>query len=154
MVRSPAGTQRLENVDIEDLVTATHQTLPAAALFVLVGAAPHTTWLAETIRLDDNGFIVTGPDLGRDAREREPWTGLHRDPYLLETSLAGVFAAGDTRSGSVKRVGRGCRRRLDRDQIRQRASRPPGWASGQRREREGDMTMTRLPSDPYGQLGS
>jgi thioredoxin reductase (NADPH) len=104
VVRSLAGTQRLESVDIEDLVTATHQTLPAAALFVLVGAAPHTTWLAETIRLDDHGFIVTGPDLGRDAREREPWTGLHRDPYLLETSLAGVFAAGDTRSGSVKRV--------------------------------------------------
>jgi thioredoxin reductase (NADPH) len=104
VVRALAGSQRLERVDVEDVTTAAHDILPAAALFVLVGAAAHTDWLAGTVRLDDHGFIVTGPDLGRDARERAPWTDLRRDPYLLETSLAGVFAAGDTRSGSVKRA--------------------------------------------------
>jgi thioredoxin reductase (NADPH) len=71
---------------------------------VLVGAEPHTGWLAGSVVLDDTGYVVTGPDLGREVCHRSIWTDRKRDPYLLETSLPGVFAAGDTRSGSVKRV--------------------------------------------------
>jgi thioredoxin reductase (NADPH) len=98
------GAGRLERVAVEDLITSTRQTLAAAALFVLIGAEPHTQWLAESIELDSHGFIVTGPDLSRQARNAPAWEKLGRDPYLLETSLPGVFAAGDVRSSSVKRV--------------------------------------------------
>jgi len=103
-VRSLSGAERLERVEVEDIATKQRQVLPTAALFVLVGAQPHTEWLAVSVVLDDAGYVVTGPDLGDDVRHQSPWTDLNRDPYLLETSLPGVFAAGDTRSGSVKRV--------------------------------------------------
>jgi thioredoxin reductase (NADPH) len=98
------GAGRLERVAVEDLITSTRRTLAAAALFVLIGAEPHTQWLAESIELDSHGFIVTGPDLSRQARNAPAWEKPGRDPYLLETSLPGVFAAGDVRSSSVKRV--------------------------------------------------
>src|SRR5580658_4224343 len=104
VVRDLTGEQRLERVEIEDITTKTRQTLPAAALFVLIGAEPHTGWLAGSVDLDEDGYVVTGPGLGPDIRRRAPWTEHNRDPYLLETSQPGVFAAGDTRSGSVKRV--------------------------------------------------
>ena len=103
-VRQLDGAGRLEQVVVEDLTTATQQTLNTSALFVLIGAEPHTEWLAGSIELDSHGFIVTGPDLSGQARQRPGWEKLTRDPYLLETSLPGVFAAGDVRSGSVKRV--------------------------------------------------
>ena len=103
-VRQLDGASRLEQVIVEDLITATRYTLAAAALLVLIGAEPHTRWLAESIELDSHGFIVTGPDLSQQARRRRAWHKLTRDPYLLETSLPGVFAAGDVRAGSVKRV--------------------------------------------------
>jgi thioredoxin reductase (NADPH) len=103
-VRRLSGAERLERVEIEDITTKQRQILPAAGLFVLVGAEPHTQWLAGSVVLDDAGYVITGPDLGADVRHRSPWTERNRDPYLLETSLPGVFAAGDTRSGSVKRV--------------------------------------------------
>ena len=61
-------------------------------------------WLAGSVRLDGGGYIVTGSALGSDTRHESPWTGLTHDPYLLETSTPGVFAAGDVRSGSVKRA--------------------------------------------------
>jgi thioredoxin reductase (NADPH) len=104
VVREVGGTERLERVRVEDVVSGASETLPAAALFVLVGAAPHTEWLAQGVRLDGAGYIVTGADLGRQARTQPPWLDLGRDPYLLETSVPGVFAAGDVRSGSVKRA--------------------------------------------------
>ena len=72
-------------------------------MFVLIGAQPNTQWLGGQVTLDDHGFVVTGPMLNPELKD-PAWTPLHRDPYLLETSLPGVFAAGDVRSGSVKRV--------------------------------------------------
>jgi thioredoxin reductase (NADPH) len=103
-VREVDGTGRLERVTVEDLTTSARRTLATAALFVLIGAEAHTQWLAESIELDSHGFIVTGPDLSGQARTAPAWEKLGRDPYLLETSLPGLFAAGDVRSRSVKRV--------------------------------------------------
>src|SRR5215510_11835286 len=103
-VREVDGTGRLERVVVEDLTTSARRTLTAAALFVLIGAEAHTQWLAESIELDSHGFIVTGPDLSGQARSAPAWGKLSRDPYLLEASLPGVFAVGDVRSRSVKRV--------------------------------------------------
>ena len=103
-VREVDGAGRLERVTVEDLTTSARRTVPAAALFVLIGAEPHTQWLAESVILDSHGFIVTGPDLSGQARNAPAWEELGRDPYLLEASLPGVFAVGDVRSGSVKRV--------------------------------------------------
>ncbi len=104
VVRQLDGAGRLERVVVENVTTAARHALTASALFVLIGAEPHTDWLAGSIELDSQGFIVTGPELSRHARQRAAWEKLTRDPYLLETSLPGVFAAGDVRSGSVKRV--------------------------------------------------
>ena len=103
-VREVDGTGRLERVTVEDLTTSARRTLATAALFVLIGAEAHTQWLAESIELDSHGFIITGPDLSGQARTAPAWEKLGRDPYLLETSLPGLFAAGDVRSRSVKRV--------------------------------------------------
>jgi thioredoxin reductase (NADPH) len=103
-VRGLEGSRWLERVEAEDLTSKTRETLPAAALVVLVGAEPHTEWLAGSVRLDGGGYIVTGPALDPGTRYQSPWTGRDRDPYLLETSTPGVFAAGDVRSGSVKRA--------------------------------------------------
>jgi thioredoxin reductase (NADPH) len=69
----------------------------AAGLFILIGAQPFTGWLPEAIKRDQWGFILTGPDIGQD------WA-LQRAPFLLETTTPGVFAAGDVRHGSMKRV--------------------------------------------------
>jgi len=103
-VREADGTGRLERVVVEDLTTSARRTLGTAALFVLIGAEAHTQWLAESIELDSHGFIVTGPDLGGPARSAAAWEMEGRDPFLLEASQPGVFAAGDVRSNSVKRV--------------------------------------------------
>jgi thioredoxin reductase (NADPH) len=104
VVRNVDGGERLERVHVEDLASGSRETLAAGALFVLVGAVPHTEWLARDVLLDDKGYILTGSDLGPDVRSRPPWLDEGRDPYLLETSIPGVFAAGDVRSGSVKRA--------------------------------------------------
>ncbi len=103
-VRQLDGSDRLERVTVEDRTSSALDSIPATALFIMIGAEPRTQSFAGTIRLDSHGYIVTGPDLGPDARHQHPWTTLDRDPYLLETSMPGVFAAGDVRSGSVKRV--------------------------------------------------
>ena len=104
VVRQVDGAGRLERVVVEDLTTSARHTLTASALFVLIGAEPHTQWLAGSVELDRHGFVVTGPELPGQIRHGAAWEEHGRDPYLLETSLPGVFAAGDVRSGSVKRV--------------------------------------------------
>jgi len=104
VVRQVDGSAYLERVVVEDLKTSDRRTLTASAMFVLIGAEPHVEWLAGSIELDSKGFVVTGPNLTGRVRHRPRQGGPTRDPYLLETSLPGVFAAGDVRSGSVKRV--------------------------------------------------
>src|SRR6266511_3830398 len=95
------GTERLEELVLRDESTGRTQTVPAGALFILIGAKPHTDWLPRDIRRDEKGFILTGQDLAAGQRgESAP----ARIPLPLETSMPGVFAAGDVRYGSVKRV--------------------------------------------------
>lgn len=92
------GQVRLEALTVEDGATGQREEVPAAALFVMIGAEPRTEWLRETLQLDDHGFILTGRDLPAGT-----WP-LERPPLPFETSLPGVFAVGDVRHGSVKRV--------------------------------------------------
>jgi len=96
------GDRRLEAVTVER-VDGKREKLCAAGLFVLVGGTPHTQWLAGTIEMDAKGYILTGRDLFRSGHPPSGWR-LERDPFFLETSMPGVFAAGDARYRSVKRV--------------------------------------------------
>jgi thioredoxin reductase (NADPH) len=98
-----AGLPGLEKVTVDE--HGTLREIAAEAMFVLIGAAPYTGWLGTTVRLDDAGYVLTGTSLGDDGQQAEPWRSLGRGPFPLETSLPGVFAAGDVRSDSFKRVG-------------------------------------------------
>ena len=100
------GEKSLETVTIRDLGTDEEETLPAAGLFIFIGAQPGTDWLAGVVKRDERGFILAGPDLSRNGERPKGWS-LDRDPYLLETSVPGIFVAGDVRHGSVKRVASG-----------------------------------------------
>jgi thioredoxin reductase (NADPH) len=95
------GDGRLERLTLE--VAGRSETVPAAALFVLIGAEPRTEWLPEEVERDEKGYVVTGTNLLDDGRPPECWS-LTRPPSLMETSVPGVFAAGDVRHGSTKRV--------------------------------------------------
>jgi thioredoxin reductase (NADPH) len=103
-VRELVGEDRIEGVVVEDNRLGTRWTLGARALFVFIGAEANTGWLEGAVELDERGFVLTGGELSRSVLEGDAWQELSREPYLLETSLPGVFAAGDVRSGSIKRV--------------------------------------------------
>ncbi len=97
------GAGRLEHLTLRDARTGSTETVPAAALFILIGAQPHTQWPAGVLQRDEHGFVVTGLELLRDGQPPAGWP-LERPPLLLEASIPGVFAAGDVRHRSVKRV--------------------------------------------------
>jgi thioredoxin reductase (NADPH) len=93
-----SGEGALKSVDLRDCRTGDTETVPAAALFLMIGAQPHTEWLPGTICRDERGYLLTGSDLPEG-----DWP-LERPQLMLETSLPGVFAVGDARHGSTKRV--------------------------------------------------
>jgi thioredoxin reductase (NADPH) len=100
------GDDRLESVSFRCDLTGDVSQVPAHSLFVFIGAEPRTAWLDGTVERDERGFILTGPDLLKAGKRPRGWT-LERDPSLLETNVPGVFAVGDVRYGSVKRVASG-----------------------------------------------
>ncbi len=102
-VTGGTGQSRLEHLTLTDLESGAAETVDAVALFVLIGAEPRTQWLPDAVRRDQSGFVVTGTDLLQGGRPDEQWP-LQRVPMFLESSLPGVFAVGDVRHGSVKRV--------------------------------------------------
>ena len=98
-----AASGRLERLTLHDGRSDTTQNVAAAALFVLIGAEPRTHWLRETVGCDRRGYLLTGQDVLGAEGPSTAWP-LERPPLFLETSLPGVFAAGDVRHRSVKRV--------------------------------------------------
>jgi thioredoxin reductase (NADPH) len=101
------GENRLEFVTILNTQTGEQHTVDCSLLYVFIGAVPHTEVLAGLIERDENGFILTGQDLIQDGRRRPKGWYLDRPPFLLETNIPGIFAAGDVRHGSTKRVATG-----------------------------------------------
>jgi thioredoxin reductase (NADPH) len=97
------GTDHLERLTLRDSNTGATETVPAQYLFVFIGAAPLTDWLDGVVVRDDHGFVITGPDLLVDGKPPAGWP-LERPPYHLESSVPGVFVAGDVRAESAKRV--------------------------------------------------
>jgi len=102
-VTAVGGEQALESIEVEDAGAGTRDTLGVAAMFVFIGQAPRTEWLSGVVERDQSGFVVTGPGLTRSG-DRVPGWPLLREPFMLETSVPGIFCAGDVRSRSVKRI--------------------------------------------------
>jgi len=100
------GTERLQALSILCSTSGETQKVPAASLFIFIGAAPLTDWLAGVVERDEKGFILTGRDLMTDNKPPRGWP-LEREPWLLEASVPGVFIAGDVRYHSIKRVASG-----------------------------------------------
>jgi thioredoxin reductase (NADPH) len=101
-VAAVAGDSHLETITLATRGAGSAEVVPANLLFVMIGAYPHSDWIGEAVARDAQGFILSGSDLLRDG-VRPRWTA-KREPYLLETSLPGVFVAGDARLSSMKRV--------------------------------------------------
>jgi len=97
------GDTHLEEISVLCSDTNKIERVPASAMFIFIGALPRTDWLGDLVERDERGFLLTGPDLIRDGQHPKGWT-LDRDPFLLETNIPGIFAVGDVRHGSVKRV--------------------------------------------------
>ena len=102
-VNGVAGTGKLERVALKHARTGEERVIDAAALFIFIGAKPRTEMVAGLVELDEKGYVLTGLDLPRTNHRPRGWT-LDRDPFLFETSVPGIFAAGDVRGGSGKRV--------------------------------------------------
>ncbi|MEP0872688.1 FAD-dependent oxidoreductase [Trichocoleus desertorum AS-A10] len=105
-VEEVKGDKNLEAIVIKNIHTGESETVEAASLFIFIGAMPKTDWLDGVVERDERGFILTGPDLIRDGKPPKGWNQ-DRSPFLLETSVPGIFAAGDARYNSVKRVASG-----------------------------------------------
>jgi len=102
-IKEVSGQQKLEQLVLENINSAEQQTCPADALYIFIGSKPCTDWLCQDIIINDKGFVETGLELTKYKSFSQIWK-LDRDPYLLETSCAGVFAAGDVRAGAMNRV--------------------------------------------------
>jgi thioredoxin reductase (NADPH) len=100
------GDTHLEEISVLCSDTNKTERVPANAMFIFIGALPRTNWLADAVERDERGFILTGPDLLWEGKRPKGWV-LDRDPFLLETNVPGLFAVGDVRHGSVKRVASG-----------------------------------------------
>jgi thioredoxin reductase (NADPH) len=100
------GETHLEEISVLCSDTGKIERVPASSMFIFIGALPRTDWLGDLVERDERGFILTGPDLIRDGQHPKGWA-LERDPFLLETNVPGIFAVGDVRHGSVKRVASG-----------------------------------------------
>jgi len=100
------GDTHLEEMSVLCSDTNKIERVPATSMFIFIGALPRTDWLGDLVRRDERGFLLTGPDLMQDRQRPSGWT-LDRDPFLLETNVPGIFAVGDVRHGSVKRVASG-----------------------------------------------
>ena len=98
------GSSQVEMVVVRDVTSGQEQTIEPAALFIFIGSAPHTEMVRGLLELDDKGYIVTGPDLPLGPHGRPRGWALARDPFLFETNVPGIFAVGDVRAGSGKRV--------------------------------------------------
>ena len=97
------GDTHLEEISVLCSDTNKIERVPASAMFIFIGALPRTDWVGDLVERDERGFILTGPDLIWDGKRPKGWA-LERDPFLLETNIPGLFAVGDVRHGSVKRV--------------------------------------------------
>jgi thioredoxin reductase (NADPH) len=97
------GSDHLEGLTLSDAKNGTKETVSCGHLFVFIGAAPRTDWLGDAVARDPKGFVYTGPDLLSDGLRPKGWDR-DRDPFYLECSVPGIFAAGDVRANSVKRV--------------------------------------------------
>ena len=103
VVTGVKGTDRLESVTVLEKESGEEREISAPAMFIFVGATPHTQLVGDVLECNRAGFILTGPDLIKDGQRPKNWI-LKRDPYLLETSVPGIFAAGDVRQGAIRRV--------------------------------------------------
>jgi len=106
-VRELVGTDHLERITLLHNDTGECEQVEAAGLFIFIGAVPRTEWLEGVVARDRHGYILAGPDLPRDSRGQPQGWPADRDPFLLESSVPGIFVAGDVRANSVKRVASG-----------------------------------------------
>jgi thioredoxin reductase (NADPH) len=103
-VTAVGGNDHVEAVTVCDKRTGDEQIYPAVALFIFIGAVPCTEWLEGIVDRDEHGFVLAGPQLIHNGHPPKAYWPLDRDPYLLESSVPGVFVVGDVRANSVKRV--------------------------------------------------
>jgi thioredoxin reductase (NADPH) len=103
IVMAVHGEDHVEAVTVCNIKTNVEEKLPGAGLFIFIGAVPSTDWLKGVVKMDSRGFVCTGPQLIEDGKPPKDWP-LERDPFLLETSVPGIFVVGDARANSVKRV--------------------------------------------------